>query len=723
MLSETKNLHRWLIGGLLVLICLIGMTWLMSGSGSVLAQTGSSTPVNNYLPIIFKSQNTPAPTPTATPTPAPTPTPTPEPVPVGPFGGTFTSIVVNPLQPQIVYAGSFTNGVYKSTDRGLTWYKKSNGLSKLSIQSLAINPTTPNIVFAGTYSGGLYKSTDSAESWTSVGATKFGTHIVYHIEIDKNDPNVILITTRKQESLTGYLWRSSDGGSTWAKLRQGDDVGQPDYFYDVAINPMDSTRLFLSYHQHGFYRSSDSGSTFAPFNNGITDLSARAVVFDPNIRALLYAGTWNNPGVFRSDTAGRSWLEIHPEIDEAEVSVTSMLLSPLYSSSRSVVVGTKNHNILVSHDRGESWEMRGPRDQWINQVAIADSAVNYWFAAAQNNGVFRSANKGSTWTGSQSNFTNVTITGAIQSVDDPAVLLVSTIGQGVMRFDGAEWIELNDGLADKNVISLVRGESNVIALTAEGLYRLNGQRWERLDLPTSPVPALNRFYESVSETLILQEEPLIEAERAFIETAQNSRVQSFPVPFISIAEFNGVYYGGAAGLGLWCGNSTGWESCGFTGMDVVVLKTLADKGSLAAVVCQKANDCRLSVLRDGNWVDLLTDRVGRINDFTDHNGIFWLAAETGLYRQFDDGSWQKQPDLAGPIYSVSGEHMGDCLLTAGGEGEIHFTTDCGATWNTTRIGEDQEVVKLIVTDLTRQDSFLAGTLRSGMYQVTFDSQQ
>ncbi len=717
MSFETKSFHRWLIGGSLVLICLIGMTWLMSGSGSVLAQTGSSTPVNNYLPLVFKSQDTP------TPTPTPTPMPTPTPEPVGPFGGTFTCIVVNPLQPQIVYAGSFTNGVYKSTDQGMTWYKKSNGISKLSIQSLAINPTSPNIVYAGTYAGGLYKSTDSGENWGPVGAAKFGDHIVYHIEIDKNNPSVLLITTRKKGSFTGYLWRSSDSGLTWNKLRQGDDVGQPDYFYDVAINPMDSTRLFLSYHQHGFYRSSNSGVTFAPFNNGITDLSARVVAFDPNIAALVYAGTWNNPGVFRSDNAGRSWTAIHPEIDGNEVSVTSMLLSPLYSSSRSVVVGTKNHNILVSHDRGVSWQMRGPRNQWINQVAIADSAVNYWFAAAQDNGVFRSANKGSTWTGSQSNFTNVTITGAVQSINDPEILLVSTIGQGVLQFDGENWIELNDGLVDTNIISLVRGESNVIALTTEGLYQLNGQRWERLELPTSTVPALNRFYQSVSETLILQEEPLIEAELALEETVQISRVQSFPVPFISIAELNGVYYGGSAGSGLWCGNGMSWKPCGFTGSDVVVLKALTDKRALAAIVCQKTNDCRLSILRDGSWTDLLTDPVGRINDFIDHHGKFWVATETGLYRQLEDGSWQKQPDLDGPIFAVSGENPDDCALTAGGEGAIYLTTDCGATWNTAKIGEDQEVVKLIVADPTRQGFFLAGTLRSGMYQVAFDLKQ
>ncbi|MGB4596197.1 MAG: hypothetical protein WBI14_09885, partial [Anaerolineaceae bacterium] len=343
---------RLVINGLIFLIVSVLAIAIFPTSIAADAQvpSGSATfePVQ-YLPIIVKPLNTATPTPTRiptltptktptliptktptltptktptltptnTPTRTPTKTPTPAPIPIGPFGGTFTAIAVDPLQPTIVYAGSYTNGVYKSIDRGVTWYRMVNGLANLSIQSLAIHPSNSSIIYAGTYDGGLYKSTNAAASWTKVGNSAFGDHIIYDIAIDRTNPSIILITTRTRFSptldpLVGYLWRSADSGNTWQLLRLGDDFATPDYFYDVSIHPTNGSRVFLTYHEHGFFRSDDGGFTFTAFNTGATDLTARSVAYDNMVTGLVYAGTWNSPSAYRSDYAGRDWVSIRP---------------------------------------------------------------------------------------------------------------------------------------------------------------------------------------------------------------------------------------------------------------------------------------------------------------------------------------------------------------------------------------------------------------------------
>src|SRR4030042_2774312 len=52
---------------------------------------------------------------------------------IGPYGGTIITIAYNPSNPQVVYAGSFGSGVFKSTDGGINWHSANRGLTNLYI--------------------------------------------------------------------------------------------------------------------------------------------------------------------------------------------------------------------------------------------------------------------------------------------------------------------------------------------------------------------------------------------------------------------------------------------------------------------------------------------------------------------------------------------------------------------------------------------------------------
>jgi hypothetical protein len=79
------------------------------------------------------------------------------------------TIAFHPLTPQIVYAGGWKSGVYKTTNGGRSWSRRTNGLDHTSVMALAVHPEDPDKVFAGMYRGGIYKSTNGGVSWTHSG--------------------------------------------------------------------------------------------------------------------------------------------------------------------------------------------------------------------------------------------------------------------------------------------------------------------------------------------------------------------------------------------------------------------------------------------------------------------------------------------------------------------------------------------------------------------------
>src|ERR1041384_4878893 len=59
-------------------------------------------------------------------------------------------IAINPTNEQIMYAGSNTAGVYKSTNGGVNWATSNTGLTSTTIQALAISNSNPSVLYAGT---------------------------------------------------------------------------------------------------------------------------------------------------------------------------------------------------------------------------------------------------------------------------------------------------------------------------------------------------------------------------------------------------------------------------------------------------------------------------------------------------------------------------------------------------------------------------------------------
>ena len=179
---------------------------------------------------------------------------------VGPrnVNGRVKALAVHPTDPNTIYAGAASGGIWKSVDGGQTWDALWNMQESLAIGALAIARSSPNTIYVGTgewtpgwggsYSGaGVYVSTDAGATWSrrpAVKARNVGKLIV--------DPKNL---QRLWVCGDHGLERSTDGGVTWTTLHTGTTT-------DIVLDPTDANTVYIAVRFDGFYSSTNGGNTF-----------------------------------------------------------------------------------------------------------------------------------------------------------------------------------------------------------------------------------------------------------------------------------------------------------------------------------------------------------------------------------------------------------------------------------------------------------------------------
>src|SRR6202171_4902807 len=150
---------------------------------------------------------------------------------IGPatMGGRIDDFAVVESNPDIIYVGTASGGVFKTTNAGTTWEPVFDDQPNSTIGDVSVAPSDPSIVWVGsgeTNNGqspsggnGVYKSTDAGKSWKHMGLDA-SMHIG-RIVISPADPNTVYVAAG------GNLWgpskergvyKSSDGGKSWSNV-------------------------------------------------------------------------------------------------------------------------------------------------------------------------------------------------------------------------------------------------------------------------------------------------------------------------------------------------------------------------------------------------------------------------------------------------------------------------------------------------------------------------
>jgi photosystem II stability/assembly factor-like uncharacterized protein len=163
---------------------------------------------------------------------------------------------MHPHDPNVIYAAKVDGGeqrasLLRSADAGAQWTTIGTGLPEgTGIRSLAINPSNPDIVFAGLYGQGVYRSTDGGRSFVPSSGGLNPEAVIASIVIHPKWAG----NPRKSRVFAGDhrsgVYLSADGGTTWRLLSEGMTHKTVN---TLAITPGGST-LYASIHGDGVYR-------------------------------------------------------------------------------------------------------------------------------------------------------------------------------------------------------------------------------------------------------------------------------------------------------------------------------------------------------------------------------------------------------------------------------------------------------------------------------------
>jgi uncharacterized protein (TIGR03437 family) len=241
---------------------------------------------------------------------------------------------------------TFTGAVYRSTDGGNVWMKSSTGLlsnGQSNVYSLAIDPSNPSTIYAATEYG-LFRSVDSGSNWSLIsGGLISGAHgqssidRIRHVVIDPSNPNVLYVTAFPivAAGITPpRLAKSVDGGESWGSGGKSGTVNS------MIIDPLNPSTLYASLSlglDAGVLKSTDGAQRWQTIlKDGLTGLTAGifALAVDPVNPSTIYAGV-NNPvslknGIYKTTNSGESWNPSNNGLPDA--GIVAMAIDPLNPS-------------------------------------------------------------------------------------------------------------------------------------------------------------------------------------------------------------------------------------------------------------------------------------------------------------------------------------------------------------------------------------------------------
>jgi len=313
--------------------------------------------------------------------------------------GTVGAIAVSESNPNIVITAmgehaargvmtSMGDGVYKSTDAGKTW--KHIGLNKTRhISDVVIHPTNPDIIFIGAQGAqygpsedrGIYRSEDGGANWEKVLFVNKTTG-ASSLSMDMKNPLILYAAfwehsrypwTMQSGGKNSGLYKSSDGGSTWSKLKDGlpEEFGKA----GISVSRANPERVFAVLEAEGkkggVYRSDDAGKKWKQVNKDRINIARSwyymEIFADPQDENLVYVC---NAPVTKSIDGGKTFSRVStPHGDNHH-----LWINPLDNRK---MINSNDGGANVSNNGGKSWstQQNQPTSQFYR--VITDNLVPY----------------------------------------------------------------------------------------------------------------------------------------------------------------------------------------------------------------------------------------------------------------------------------------------------------------------------------------------------------
>ncbi len=246
------------------------------------------------------------------------------------------------------------------------------------ISDIAIHPQDDNIWYIAVASGGVWKTKNAGVTWTPI-FDKQGSFATGCVTIDSNNPSVIWVGTGENVggrhlSFGDGVYRSGDGGATWKNM----GLKQSEHISKIIVHPDNPAVIWVASQgplwskggERGLYKSTDGGKSWKrTLGNsewtGVTD-----ILIDPRNPDRLYAATWDRhrtvaaymgggPGtaLYASEDGGESWKKLTSGLPKSNMGKIGLAISPqqpdvLYAA---IELDRRKGAVYRSANRGATW--------------------------------------------------------------------------------------------------------------------------------------------------------------------------------------------------------------------------------------------------------------------------------------------------------------------------------------------------------------------------------
>ena len=253
---------------------------------------------------------------------------------IGPFrGGRVVAVAGVPGDSTTFYFGAVGGGVWKTANTGMTWSPIFDGQNIASIGAIAVAPSRPDVIYVGSGEADM----------------------------------------RSDISFGDGVYKSVDAGRTWRNtgLRESRQIAK------ILIDPANPDVVYVAATGHGYgpnaergvYKSTDGGATWRKTLDNGSEIGAVDLAFDPANARTLYATVWHgqrppwsvygplegNGGLYKSSDAGEHWTQISghglPEGEWRRTGVAAGAAGVVYLN----IDAASGAGIYRSDNRGDTW--------------------------------------------------------------------------------------------------------------------------------------------------------------------------------------------------------------------------------------------------------------------------------------------------------------------------------------------------------------------------------
>ena len=363
--------------------------------------------------------------------------------------GRVSSIAVDPGNPKHILLGSAGGGIWETFDAGTSWAPRTDLLPSLAVGAVVFDPSNPKRVYAGSGEGnfysnlgaGVYRSLDGGATWAVLATGPFVGVGFFDLLVDPATPSTLYAAT------TRGFYKSTNSGSSWSLKRAGT-------CWDISLHPQGGAVELLAAFGDGLFVSTNAGNGFSPVSLPSspaapwTRLAVDRAAASPDV-AYAFGAAGSAARLWRR--SGTTWTRVTglPAIDVSQA---------WYDWYVAATPDKKTQVFLGAIDAwrgdlvGSAWTWRDITTQGANSIhpdqhcltfVPGNSATIY---AGNDGGIYRSANSGSTWRALNKGLVITEIEYLGSDPNSWQWLMAGTQDNGTIRYVGSTtWEHIADG--------------------------------------------------------------------------------------------------------------------------------------------------------------------------------------------------------------------------------------------------------------------------------------